>query len=558
MSIDLQENDPEKGVLCSLPSGKQYYTKLRPFHGNQDTEGYDEEKQNINPFNNNHNTRLLNDEIFNIEKLKDFFLIEGRLTNEQTMLILKKVMKIFKKEPNLLNVNKMPINVVGDVHGQFYDVVKLFEVGGDISETNYLFLGDYVDRGVYSVETLLFLYVLKINYPDRIFMLRGNHECRHLTSYFTFKNEVLHKYQKNNYNAEPPSKLTSVEIYKAFCLSFNYLPIAAILNEQYFCVHGGISPELEYIDDVNTKIADRFKEVPSSGLFCDLMWSDPLDDYDTAEESELFLENTQRGCSYMYTYEAMTQFLERNNLLCVIRAHEAQDLGYRMYKNSEKFNFPTLITIFSAPNYLDSYNNKAAILKFENNTMNIRQFNHVKHPYNLPKFMDVFTWSLPFVGEKVTEILLGVLNICSDEELSDDLMADAPNFSIDEMLMEESMKSRQNSGSVDSTDNLKKKISDISRLSEIYALLKKDNMDINMLDNAQNKELIDNLDEFTTSKLLDAINERLPPDLKNASKLERLKYLNESGSSLNKNSKIHHNIVSLLLDEKRERSHSKK
>jgi serine/threonine-protein phosphatase 2B catalytic subunit len=552
--MDILPVDDDKGVLCTLPSGKQYYTKLRPYHGTAKDKGYDEKKQNINPFNNNHNRRLKDEEIFDVMKLQKFFLVEGRLTNDQTMLILKKVMKIFKKEPNLLKLKKMPINVVGDTHGQFYDTVKLFEVGGKVSVGNYLFLGDYVDRGVYSVETILFLYVLKINYPDRIFMLRGNHECRHLTSYFTFKNEVMHKYQKNNYTAEPPSSLTSVDIYKAFCISFNCLPIAAVLNDQYFCVHGGISPELDSVEDVNTKIGDRFKEIPSSGLFCDLLWSDPLDEYDDSNETELFLENTQRGCSYMYTYHAITQFLERNDLLCVIRAHEAQDYGYRMYKNSAKFNFPTLITIFSAPNYLDTYNNKAAILKFENNTMNIRQFNHTKHPYNLPKFMDVFTWSLPFVGEKVTEILLGVLNICSDEELSDDPGSDVPNFSIDEMLMNNEPTSKENSSSVDTKDNLQKKISNISRLSDIFALLKKDSMDVNFLDNVENKELISDLDEFTASKLIDAINERVPPELNNANKLERLKYLNESGSSLNKNSGIYHSLVTLLLDEEQEKN----
>lgn len=543
----------DKGVKCTLPSGKEYYTKLRPYHGTAKDEGYDEKKQNVNPFNNNHNRRLTDEEIFDIMKLQKFFLVEGRLTNDQTMLILKKVMKIFKKEPNLLKLKKMPINVVGDIHGQFYDMVKLFEVGGKVSVGNYLFLGDYVDRGVYSVETILFLYVLKINFPDRIFMLRGNHECRHLTSYFTFKNEVMHKYQKNNYTAEPPSSFTSVEIYKAFCMSFNCLPIAAVLNEQYFCVHGGISPELESVEDVNEKITDRFKEIPSSGLFCDLLWSDPLDDYDDSNETNLFIENTQRGCSYMYTFDAITQFLERNDLLCVIRAHEAQDHGYRMYKNSSKFNFPTLITIFSAPNYLDTYNNKAAILKFENNTMNIRQFNHSRHPYNLPKFMDVFTWSLPFVGEKVTEILLGVLNICSDEELSDDLESDVPNFTIDEMLANNQPKSQKNSSNGDCKDNLQKKISNISRLSDIFALLKKDSMDVNILDNDENKELISDLDEFSASKLIDAINERLPPKLSNANKLERLKFLNESGSSLNKTSRTYHSLVALLIDEEQEK-----
>jgi serine/threonine-protein phosphatase 2B catalytic subunit len=99
-------------------------------------------------------------------------------------------------------------------------------------------------------------------------------------------------------------------------------------------------------------------------------------------------------------YTAATQFLERNNLLSIIRAHEAQDAGYRMYRKTKTTGFPSVMTIFSAPNYLDVYNNKAAVLKYESNVMNIRQFNFSPHPYWLPNFMDVFTWSLPFVGEK--------------------------------------------------------------------------------------------------------------------------------------------------------------
>ena len=100
------------------------------------------------------------------------------------------------------------------------------------------------------------------------------------------------------------------------------------------------------------------------------------------------------------SYAASCDFLQQNNLLSIIRAHEAQDAGYRMYRKSQTTGFPSLITIFSAPNYLDVYNNKAAVLKYENNVMNIRQFNCSPHPYWLPNFMDVFTWSLPFVGEK--------------------------------------------------------------------------------------------------------------------------------------------------------------
>ncbi|OTF80024.1 Serine/threonine-protein phosphatase 2B-like protein [Euroglyphus maynei] len=151
---------------------------------------------------------------------------------------------------------------------------------------------------------------------------------------------------------------------------------------------------------------------------CDLLWSDPLEEFGNEKPNEEhFTHNSVRGCSYFYSYGACCEFLQQNNLLSIIRAHEAQDAGYRMYRKSLVTGFPSLITIFSAPNYLDVYNNKAAILKYENNVMNIRQFNCSPHPYWLPNFMDVFTWSLPFVGEKVTEMLVNVLNICSDDEL---------------------------------------------------------------------------------------------------------------------------------------------
>jgi len=190
------------------------------------------------------------------------------------------------------------------------------------------------------------------------------------------------------------------------------------MNQQFLCVHGGLSPEIHTLDDIRK--LDRFKEPPPFGPMCDLLWSDPLEDYGNEKTNEHFSHNTVRGCSFFYSYAACCEFLQNNQLLSIIRAHEAQDAGYRMYKKSSQTAFPSLITIFSAPNYLDVYNNKAAILKYENNVMNIRQFNCSPHPYWLPNFMDVFTWSLPFVGEKVTEMLVSILNICSEHELADE------------------------------------------------------------------------------------------------------------------------------------------
>ena len=153
---------------------------------------------------------------------------------------------------------------------------------------------------------------------------------------------------------------------------------------------------------------------------CDLLWADPREYYDdqiasfssssSSSSSSFFSANVNRGCSFFFSYAAVCRFLETNNLLSIIRAHEAQDAGYRMYKasnvgggggGSSGSGFPSLITIFSAPNYLDSFGNKAAILKYDKETMNIRRFNATPHPYWLPNFMNVFAWSLPFVVEKV-------------------------------------------------------------------------------------------------------------------------------------------------------------
>jgi serine/threonine-protein phosphatase 2B catalytic subunit len=339
------------------------------------------------------------DNMPNLANLKEHFKKEGLLNMEDAMQIIQRATALYKKEPNLLHVND-PITVCGDIHGQYYDLIKLFEIGGNPADTQYLFLGDYVDRGCFSCECAMYLLCHKIHYPKTFLMLRGNHECRHLTAYFNFKQECKYKY--------------NMQVYDALMNCFDCLPLAAILNGRFLCVHGGLSPDVQTVQDIVN--INRFREPPPSGPMTDLIWSDPMDEEEEeASPDALYLHNDLRGCSYVFSFNAVCQFLKNNNLLSVIRAHEAQDEGYRLYKKNASTGFPTVICIFSAPNYCDAYNNKAAIIRFQNNLMNIRQFNSSPHPYYLPNFMNAFSWSLPFVAEKVTDMLLTIWHLVDDE-----------------------------------------------------------------------------------------------------------------------------------------------
>lgn len=440
----------------------------------------------------------------NITFLKQHFYREGRLTEEQALWIIKTGTDLLRQEPNLLEMDA-PITVCGDVHGQYYDLMKLFEVGGDPAETRYLFLGDYVDRGYFSIECVLYLWSLKIHYPKTLWLLRGNHECRHLTDYFTFKLECKHKY--------------SLTVYEACMESFCSLPLAAIMNKQFLCIHGGLSPELHTLDDL--KAIDRFREPPTQGLMCDILWADPLEDFGQEKTSDYFLHNHVRGCSYFFSYPAACAFLEKNNLLSIIRAHEAQDAGYRMYRKTRTTGFPSVMTIFSAPNYLDVYNNKAAVLKYENNVMNIRQFNCTPHPYWLPNFMDVFTWSLPFVGEKITDMLIAILSICSEEELKEDTpSATSPGPSSPPL----SATSNADPDSIEFKRRaIKNKILAIGRLSRVFQVLREESERVTELKTVSGGKLpagtlmlgaegIKNaISNFEDARKVDLQNERLPP-----------------------------------------------
>lgn len=194
---------------------------------------------------------------------------------------------------------KGPITICGDVHGQFHDLIELFRIGGDIPYTNYLFMGDYVDRGFYSVETIILLVCLKIKYPSRLTLLRGNHESRQITQVYGFYDECLRKYGNAN-------------VWKMFTDLFDFLPLCALVENQIVCMHGGLSPGLDSLDDI--KHLDRFQEVPHEGPMCDLLWSDP------DERSGWGI--SPRGAGYTFGLDISESFNRKNGLSLVARAHQ--------------------------------------------------------------------------------------------------------------------------------------------------------------------------------------------------------------------------------------------
>ena len=206
-------------------------------------------------------------------------------------------------------------------------------------------MGDYVDRGTKCVEVMAYLLSLKATYPKRIVILRGNHETRSMTEHFTFRQECLDKYD--------------LETYESFISLFDCLPLAAQVNGLYLCIHGGISPDLTRVSDINEKI-NRFQEPPNVGLFCDLLWSDPI--YDESDARDLdFAKNVERECSFRYGLRPLKNLLRGDRLLMLVRAHEVQPDGFNAHLWEGMDQFPLVMTVFSAPNYCGSYQNRAAV-----------------------------------------------------------------------------------------------------------------------------------------------------------------------------------------------------
>ncbi|GAA5892465.1 hypothetical protein JCM8208_005828 [Rhodotorula glutinis] len=254
------------------------------------------------------------------------------LKNAEITAICQAAREVFLSQPTLVELSP-PVKIVGDVHGQYSDLIRLFEMCGFPPNANYLFLGDYVDRGKQSLETILLLLCYKVKYPENFFLLRGNHECANVTRVYGFYDECKRR--------------CNIKVWKTFIDVFNCLPIAAVVASKIFCVHGGLSPSLSSMDDIRR--ISRPTDVPDYGLLNDLLWSDPSD-------TALDWEDNERGVSYCFGKTVIGTFLARYDFDLICRAHMVVEDGYEFWCDR------ALVTIFSAPNYCGEFDNFGAVM----------------------------------------------------------------------------------------------------------------------------------------------------------------------------------------------------
>lgn len=286
---------------------------------------------------------------------------EQRIPEGLIRTIITEARSIIAKEPILVEIDS-PVYVCGDLHGQYYDLINIFHLcpplGGTIMQKTiggkqvrseekeddqykFLFLGDYVDRGSRSVEVVVTLLALKIISPTRMTLLRGNHEDEQIMVLYGFFDECKRRY--------------NIRLFKLFSDLFRVLPVAALINQSIFCVHGGISSELRNVSCIPD---NRPCNVPHSGVMCDLLWADPEEDMPL----DCDFAPSLRRVSFVFSPRALEAFLKENELSFVCRAHQVVEEGFKFFPNDKKRH---LLTIFSATNYCNEFGNRGGILKVD-------------------------------------------------------------------------------------------------------------------------------------------------------------------------------------------------
>jgi serine/threonine-protein phosphatase PP1 catalytic subunit len=262
-----------------------------------------------------------------------------QIPEPQVRAACTKTREVFLSQAPYLEL-EAPIKICGDVHGQYHDLLRLLEYGGFPPESNYLFLGDFVDRGKQGLECISLLYAYKAKYPENFFLLRGNHECASITRIYGFYDECKRRY--------------NIKLWKAFCDSFNCLPFAACVDEKILCMHAGLSPEINSLSDINRIV--RPTDVPDSGVICDLLWSDPDKDITGWAEND-------RGVSFVFGADVVSSFNRKHDLDLVVRSHQVVEDGYEFFAKRQ------LITVFSAPNYCGEFDNAGAMMTIDDSLM---------------------------------------------------------------------------------------------------------------------------------------------------------------------------------------------
>ncbi|KAJ7339909.1 serine/threonine-protein phosphatase PP1 [Mycena albidolilacea] len=258
-----------------------------------------------------------------------------KLQEYEIQYLCTKAREIMITQPILLELEP-PIKVCGDIHGQYYDLLRLFEYGGFPPDANYLFLGDYVDRGKQSLETICLLLAYKIKYPENFFLLRGNHESSSVNRIYGFYDECKRRY--------------NIKLWKTFSDCFNCLPIAAIIGERIMTMHGGLSPDLRSMDQIRRIM--RPTEIPEEGILADMLWSDP-------DSGVNGWATNDRGAGFTFGADVVTTFTQKHDLDLICRAHQVVEDGFEFFAKRR------LVTLFSAPNYCGEFDNAAAMMSVD-------------------------------------------------------------------------------------------------------------------------------------------------------------------------------------------------
>lgn len=266
-------------------------------------------------------------------------------TEETIRQVCQQLKKLIGNIPNVVQL-RSPLTVVGDLHGHFWELLEIFRIGGFVPDTNYLFLGNYSGLGKFSLQTLVLLLCLKLRHPDRITLLRGSHECRPMARIYGLHGECLRHYG----TANSWRHLTEL---------FEYLPLAAVVDDSRLCVASGLSPALDYVDQM--KVLNRFTDPAPRSPLADLLWNTP------SETAALFQKDPRTGL-VSYGAEALNRFLQLNNLKQMIRANTLCLGGYKELWGGK------LITIWSVPNFCDRLQNTGAIIDLDADSLSFTTF----------------------------------------------------------------------------------------------------------------------------------------------------------------------------------------